>query len=224
MSRNRLLCTKHTINNYTYHYKIVMSTNGLFVSVFIPTQFVAVSTYRFRRRSSKQQITLQLVVFEQTHTVPVHYCSLLLLSVTLIRELRIELLVLVLLFVTFQIPIKIFILKFLTYFLNFMTYDLLFLLKYEYLSLIHIFCGFYRLPQKIPLLKYQMLQVNYPFPLTDLHQKQQVLSTLQNRSVCKNCQIQFEFAAVIVSLEKINRQIDTQTHRQTCLLYTSRCV
>ena len=47
-------------------------------------------------------------------------------------------------------------------------------------------CGCYRLPQEIPLLKHKTLQVNYPFPLTDLHQKQQVL--------------------------------------RTCLLYTSRCV
>ena len=30
-----------------------------------------------------------------------------------------------------------------------------------------------------------MLQVNYPFPLTDLHQNQKVLRTLQFRAVCK---------------------------------------
>ena len=35
------------------------------------------------------------------------------------------------------------------------------------------------------LLKHKTLQVNYPVPLTDLHQKQQVLRTLQFRAVCK---------------------------------------
>ena len=40
--------------------------------------------------------------------------------------------------------------------------------------------------------KYQLLmniekkfQVHYPFPSTDLHQKQQILSTLQMRAVCR---------------------------------------
>ena len=46
-------------------------------------------------------------------------------------------------------------------------------------------CGSYRSSQKtLPLLKHKTLPVNYPFPLTDLHQKQQVLSTLQYRGVC----------------------------------------
>ena len=56
------------------------------------------------------------------------------------------------------------------------------------------------------LLKHKTLPVNYPFPLTDLHRKQQDLSTLQILSLihiypglyAKHYLILFEFAAVIV--------------------------
>ena len=55
--------------------------------------------------------------------------------------------------------------------------------------------------KKLPFIK-KTLPVNYPLPLTDLHQTQQVLGTLQFRAEAKHYLILFEFSAVIVRHKK----------------------
>ena len=66
-----------------------------------------------------------------------------------------------------------------------------------------------------------MLQVNYPFPLTDLHQNRKTLRSLQFRKYAKNYLILLEFAAVIVSQKKIlHTDTDTDTHTHTPVSYT----
>ena len=86
---------------------------------------------------------------------------------------------------------------------------------YRYLTITIVSKNLNKFSSTLLLLKRKRLLVNYPFPLTDLHQNRKAWVLYNSGTYAKNDLILFEFAAVIVCHRKISTDTHTHTHTDT---------